>query len=250
MTWDPDYYNKTESSDPKGSNATDVRIALRIDFFNRTKQDKPEGEWAKLDELNSVPASWGFSTLEVKSSYLKGESPHNVSITLLRSINGTDDSTRSTSFNATFERPQAPSPDSDHHKIDNQDLVIALPVTFGSIILLCVAVCLWNRKTRRINIGNIMSRNRHGYKPGRGATHRMFNRNKDESIHLQDRSRSPVFEYHDHVAPAPRRDSDLGSLAGSPVATTFDHNDTGRSNAFRDELRRQQDQRGGTGYAL
>uniref|UniRef100_A0A8H7N7F0 Uncharacterized protein n=1 Tax=Bionectria ochroleuca TaxID=29856 RepID=A0A8H7N7F0_BIOOC len=241
VTWDPDYYNKTE--DKIDANTT-VLISLRLDYFNRTTQDQPEGSWTKLTELDKVPAAWGFSLLEVKNDYFQGQSPYNLTVTLMRHLNNSGVVTSSTAFNLTLERSR-PTPQKVKHKIDNQDLIIALPVTFGSIVFLLIGICLWNRKTRRIQIGNIMGRRARGYQPGVGSARRMFGgRNKDEGIRLQDRSESPVFEYRDQPSSHNRHDSDLGSLVGTPVSTTF-KGATARSNPFRDEIRRQDEHRGG-----
>lgn len=244
MTWDPDFYNQTDSDIP--SNTT-LEISLRLDFFNRTRKNSEDGKWEKLDDTNRVPAAWGMIPLPIKSSHLKGSSPHNLTITLMTNVKGSADKNESSKMEVNLDGHKFPEPEPT--KIPQQrELLIALPTTFGAIIFLVFGVFLWNRKTRRIQLGNIMSRSRHGY-TGR-KNRRMFHRNKDEGLHLQAREASPVFEYQDHAPPTiPRRDSDLGSLAGSPVTANFQHQDTtGGGNAFRNEMRRQEQERGDDRY--
>lgn len=141
--------------------------------------------------------------------------------------------------------PFDPMPPSQVPK--GQTLVIALPVTFGAIALLVVGLCLWNRKTRRIQLGNVMSRSRRGYTGRR--TRNLLNR-KNDGIQL-GAPVSPPVDYRD-IPERPRRDSEaLGSLSGSPVRAHFEEQDTtgGRRNAFRDEVGRQErERRTGTGY--
>lgn len=160
-------------------------------------------------------------------------------------------------------------------------LYIGLPTVLGFIVLLLIGTCLWNRKTRRINLGNVMGRGRGGYGVGksRGQRIRMpgSGRNKEQAIRLmdQDGADGGVASQHQYRddAPAPeergrrgetggwrrdapqhddfdfdmpRRDSDaLGSLAGTP--TEDRRMDLGRNerghNAFRDEMSRQEHER-------
>lgn len=246
MTWDPDFYNQTDLP----GNST-RQVAVRLDYLNRTTDksspdygDDSKAEFVKLDETDRVPAEWGFLPLKIKGSYLKGSEPHNITLTLMLGLQGSSDlneTSEAIPFVLDYHRP----PGDEGHHVENRDLIIALPVTCGSIVILCVAVCLWNRKTRRIQLGNIMSRSRHGY-TGRKAR-RMFTRGKknDAAIRLDEHQSAPLYEYSDHAPPQmPRRDSDLGSLAGSPITPTFrDQDPAGGNNAFRDELRRQEEER-------
>ncbi|UKZ75495.1 hypothetical protein TrVFT333_003181 [Trichoderma virens FT-333] len=230
ITWDPDYYNKT--SVPK-SNST-YEITVRLDYLNRTSN-----EWVKLKTFDDqrVPASWGFWPLQVKSDMLQGEKLNNISITLLlhRPARGI----------CTPGLPENPEPQVPK----GHTLSIALPVAFGCIIFIVIGLFLWNRKTRRIELGNIMSRSRHGYSGRKTRRNNIFRSNKDAGsiqLHNADDHLNDG-EYHD--APIPnRRDSEaLGSLAGTPIHENFERQGTtGSRNAFRDEMARQnQERRGG-----
>ncbi|KAF7553625.1 hypothetical protein G7Z17_g3509 [Cylindrodendrum hubeiense] len=228
ITWDPDYYNKTKDN-------TTYEVAVRLDYLNETS-----GDMKKLKVLDSVPAAWGFSTFTVESKHLKGSGDHNVTLTLYSNVKGSAEKTKSTAMwvqlskEPTSKNPETPS-------VTGQTLTIALPVAFGSIVLLLIGGCMWNRKTRKIAIGNIMSRKRNGY-TGR-KTRRMFGR-KDNGIQLDTRPAALSSEYRD-APERPRRDSDaLGSLANSPIDPSFQQQGTtGGRNVFRDELQRQERER-------
>ncbi|KAH6990711.1 hypothetical protein BKA56DRAFT_214715 [Ilyonectria sp. MPI-CAGE-AT-0026] len=229
VTWDPDYFNKTKGN-------TTYEVAVRLDYLNETS-----GEMKELKKFSRVPAAWGFWPMTVESKYLKGSGDHNVTLTLYSNIKGSAEKTKSTSLWVQLSKqslpknPATPTP-------TGETLTIALPVAFGSIVLLLIGGCLWNRKTRKISLGNIMSRRREGY-TGR-KTRRTFGGRKDNGIQLDTRAAGLASEYRD-APERPRRDSDaLGSLANSPVTPSFQQQGTtGGRNVFRDELQRQERER-------
>lgn len=243
VTWDPDFYNKTGSIK---SNIT-YEITVRLDFLNKTSN-----QWEKLEtyDENKVPASWGFWPLKVESKLLSGHKKYNnVTITLLSAPVGSNDKKNSFALPVVVEPPRLdlnkPTP-----KPAGRTLYIALPVCLGTIALLLIGVCMFNRSTRRIELGNIMSRARHGYS-GRKTRRRMFKSKRDNGIQLDGAEDAvPRGEYRDDDA-APqlsRRDSEgLGSLAGSPTDAHFEQQGTtgGSRNAFRDEVSRQDSERRG-----
>ncbi|KAG5663737.1 hypothetical protein KAF25_006322 [Fusarium avenaceum] len=229
VTWDPDFFNKTKSTD----NST-LMITPRLDIFNGSS-----GEWEKYKDFTdaAVPAAWGYWPFDVKSDYVKHS--HNISLTLYSNSNNSLEKTKSSTLYLHLNSEDFP--EKAHEKLPaGQTLVIALPVVFGSLFLLIVGGYLWNRKTRHIGLGNISSRSRHGY-TGR-AKRRIFGA-RDNGIQL-DTSVPPPGEYRDAPQRA-RADSDaLGSLAGSPVDPNFPHQgNAGGRNAFRDEMRRQEEER-------
>lgn len=153
----------------------------------------------------------------------------------------------SASVNVLLDKHHTPDPELSTGA-GHDELVIALPVVFGSILFIAVGLFLWNRKTRKIGIANIMSRTRrHGY-TGRSARKLLNRVRKDDGMGgIPLEPREHVTEYRDNPADGrrPRRDSDLGSLTGSPTEQAFGQAPTygGRDNAFREELRRQDEQR-------
>ncbi|KAL3958904.1 hypothetical protein ACCO45_007066 [Purpureocillium lilacinum] len=243
ITWDPDYYNRT--SDKLAGNST-YEVAVRLEYLNTTSN-----EMVLLDTFERVPAAWGFRAWKVDRSFLKGKRLNNVTIALHASVKGSYEVT-----NKTAPLPVAiTDPDLDHttpSPVPKGDtLVIALPVVFGTIALLVVGLCIWNRKTRRIDLGNIMSRSRRsrGY-DGRSRRRDLFRRGAAPPRITAFSSMLRPCPRRRTLPPAgrPRGDSDgLGSLAGSPVDPTFERQGTtgaGR-NAFRDEVARQERQRRG-----
>ncbi|KHN96830.1 uncharacterized protein MAM_05386 [Metarhizium album ARSEF 1941] len=239
ITWDPDHYNKSAAT----LNST-YFVSVRLDYLNTTSN-----EYVLLDKVDkSVPAKWGYFPLAVDGRYLKGQkSTNNITITLLG-----HDTENSIAYNnksvplpvVVSSPPLAPTAPSNAPK--GKTLTIALPATLGVIALLLIGGCIWNRKTRHIQLGNIMSRSRHGY-TGR-KTRGLFNRGrKHDAIQLDTAPLSPPpFDYRDAPEVA-RRDSDaLGSLTGSPVRGTFEEpGSTGGRNTFRNEVRRQERERRG-----
>ena len=151
-------------------------------------------------------------------------------------------------------------------------LYIGLPTVLGFCVIMIFGVCLWNRQARKISIGNIMSRSRHGYGVAKSRARRMGRRDKKaghnirlmdqlpEDQHYRDEPRH--YPAHDddgwgqqHVYRRQennneflghaRRDSDaLGSLAGTPTSANFPVTQPSQGgNAFRDELERQKRER-------
>lgn len=127
-----------------------------------------------------------------------------------------------------------------------QSLYIALPIVFAFIILSVCGGCYLNRKHRQIGLGNVMGR-RKGYGVGQSRSQRLgLSKKKEGPIQLREQVLSSDGRYRD--APVdeeqrgrqrevrrPRADSDLGSLAGSPTEERTDY--------FRDEMRRQEQER-------
>jgi hypothetical protein len=154
-------------------------------------------------------------------------------------------------------------------------LYIGLPCVLGFLLLVVLGTCIWNRRTRGIGLGNIMGRRR-GYGAGKSRAERVLagatrrRREKKEAIRLMEREvRRPEDRYRDvaggnkdsapqlpdgmwdeevpgrrqprDVEPAWRDSEALGSLAGTP--TEERRMELGSGNAFRDEVRRQQEER-------
>lgn len=111
-------------------------------------------------------------------------------------------------------------------------LYIALPTALGFVVLMIFGTCIWNRKTRKIGLGNIMGRG--GYGVGKSRRQRVFgNGARKDRILLTEQEGGQVYRDEplrsgddggwEREAPGrldgmPRRDSDaLGSLAGTPT---------------------------------
>lgn len=232
ITWDPDYFNKTTQS--SGNSTLTQEVYVRMDYYNHT-----DDSLIKVKDFDRSPAAWGFFPLTIEKSFFKQKfSAHNITLTLYTHVNGSSEKTFTDPIYLNLAEPSLPDPESPSVP-HGKTLSIALPTVFGAIILLVIGGCIWNRKSRRIGLGNVMSRNRNGY-TGR-KQRRVFGR-KDNGIQLDSRDMPPPGDYSD--APnRPRRDSEgLGSLAGSPVDANFNRGADGR-NVFRDEMDRQERER-------
>lgn len=201
-----------------------------------------------------MPAKQGYFPFDVTDKLLDGHDSNNITVTLQRRLNGTIGDPQDTTDTwpltiAKFKyKAKAPS------NINGHSLTIALPVVFGTILLLVVGLCLWNRKTRRIQLGDLMSRSKNrGYSGRSERRRRMFDSgatDADHDIQLGNGFPDDGPTYRD--APArgghhARVDSDgLDSLAASPVHESFqEQGTTGGRNAFRDEMDRQHNERTG-----
>ncbi|KAJ4164328.1 hypothetical protein LMH87_006005 [Akanthomyces muscarius] len=245
LTWDPEHYaDKSNES---------YALTVQVKQQNRTTK-----EWVFLSDFDNtqVPAKQGYFPFAVNDGLLDGHDSNNITVTLQRRLNNTignpdDVTTEYPLIVAKFKYPaKAPNNGATGHT-----LTIALPVVFGTILLLVVGMCLWNRKTRRIQLGELMSRtSKRGYSGRSERRRRMFGSgaatDADHDIQLGNGFPDDGPEYHDAPANGARRhraDSDgLDSLTTSPVHGSFQQQGTtGGRNAFRDELDRQHNERTG-----
>jgi hypothetical protein len=188
----------------------------------------------------------GFYAWTIDKSWLKGQSSNNVTLYLYPSNPAANEPQSLTGPTVMvtnrpaeyYRQPKTPAP-------KGQTLYIALPAVFGAIILLVCGTHLWNRKNRRIGLGNVMGR-RKGYGTGKSRAQRLgLRKNKnDGGIRLREQELTADGQYRDvpedrdttRAVGRARADSDaLGSLAGSPTEE--------RANYFRDEIRRQEQSR-------
>ncbi|PKS09897.1 hypothetical protein jhhlp_004520 [Lomentospora prolificans] len=252
ITWNPDFFNDTLT---KLNNTAEWRIRIRADRVDATNGSIG----AKAFETDdSYPASWGVYPWRITSSVLESKQPTNVSLLILAHRQGQAETVehRGPTVFVTYppafrtESPRLPK---------GAELYIALPSVAGFILVVVFGTCLWNKKSRKIDIGNIMSRSRHGYGVGKARARRLAGhvrksmRRKEErgvmldEWELNEGHLSPGERYRDMPAPG-RRDSDaLGSLAGTPVNDRFPRSpapDSEGRNVFREEMERQNRERG------
>ncbi|KAI1074863.1 hypothetical protein F5B20DRAFT_585873 [Whalleya microplaca] len=236
--WDTSYFSKPNTT-----------ILVVGNYLNETTGEITDQAF----ESPKTAASWGFWSYKIDSTLMKFQSAKNISLMLVSlHANGTDSEKMK---GPTITVTNYPAYHPDTGKVpQGAALYIALPTVLGFIALCLVGTCLWHRKTRKIDIGNIMSRSRHGYGVGKSARSRMGlgKKNKaNERIQLMEREveadGGEVYrDEPDRPRPdRPRRDSDaLGSLAGTPTEDRrMDFQHQGDRNAFRDELRRQNEGR-------
>ncbi|KAH8197590.1 hypothetical protein TruAng_008222 [Truncatella angustata] len=233
FTWDSSYF------------AANSTILITGDYLNSTTGEIS----SQAFQSDKMVASWGFWAMNVQSSLV---SPKNISV----SINAVNVTTGTNSTVVTGPTIAITNPPVYHQPAaklpSGAALYIALPTVFGFIIVCLVGGCIWNRKHRRIELGNVMSRTRHGgglgKLPGRGGKRRKEQKAAErvqllerdiiaeggqlyrdepqpepqyrEPQHREPERREPEPEplHREVELPRPRRDSDaLGSLAGTPT---------------------------------
>ncbi|KAL0935035.1 uncharacterized protein CTRU02_209626 [Colletotrichum truncatum] len=256
---DTTYYVTWDSSALIKGNQTDVRVKIKGKEVNGTTV----GEVVfNKDTDSSQLAAYGYYAWTANSNLIpRGQSNTTIELLMQYTINGVAQKDITGPQVLVAKRPSFHPEGAKVPK--GAELYIALPTVFGFLIICLIGGCLWNRSTRKIGLGNIMSRSRHGYGVGKSRAQRLgqrvrksvFRGGKDRGIALRTREISPDgYQYHDnpvdqhHDVGRPRRDSDaLGSLAGSPTEDRFHDRfqDTGvqGGNAFRDEMRRQERER-------
>ena len=218
--------------------------------------DAETGE--KGDEVFKSPklqAKNGFWTCNIEKHFMDNRVGNNITLTMSRLASGGNETEVETIEGPRVliaKPPRASQPSGSG--ANKPAIYIGLPTIFGFIILCLVGTCLWNRRARRITIGNVMSRARHGGSgfPLGKRSRASKQRKADERIALMERELAAEGGdvYRDNVPPSPpsipRRDSDaLGSLAGTPTEDRrmdFDGVAQGQ-NRFRDELKRQNNER-------
>ncbi|KAI1424909.1 hypothetical protein F5Y12DRAFT_714775 [Xylaria sp. FL1777] len=253
FTWDPSYF--------AGDNST---VHVVANYIDQTTGDVNTDSPAFT--TNDTLSHFGFMAIAITDQQLSSQRSQNISLSMFGVVNGTTTERPGPQFLITT-RP-GPVADSRHNLPKGAAVYIAIPTVFGFIIAAVIGTCIWNRHHRRIHLPSVMGRNYKVGKSGRsgksvrsrlGLGGRKKTAKANERIQLMEREvRAEGGEvYHDlpHPASRPRRDSDaLGSLAGTP--TEDRHMELGRQgtgsgrdhsaatgNAFRDELKRQQNER-------
>ncbi|KAI0160747.1 hypothetical protein GGR57DRAFT_456219 [Xylariaceae sp. FL1272] len=242
FTWDSSYFNSTD-------NAT---ASIVGNYVNETTLEATEYAF-QFDTFNAM----GYKAITITSDYLRYQGSQNISLSLLVLVN--NNSKKIARPGPTIKVTNRPGYKavSGHGRLpQGAALYIALPTVFGFIILCVIGGCWWNRKHRRIELGNVMSRTR---KPFSGIGDKVSRTRKarkaNERIQLMEREvAAEGGEMYRDIPepPRPRRDSnDLGSLAGTPTEDrqmnlgrpTARGDSPTRGNTFRDELKRQDNER-------
>ncbi|KAJ0122267.1 hypothetical protein J7T55_002779 [Diaporthe amygdali] len=258
VTWDTSVFNSTNTT-----------VILEGSYINATT-----GEIAsQAFSSDKITAGWSYYAWAVDSKLMQGKS--GVNITLFLNALDVDQNTTAKSYKGpTVLVTKTPTYHQAPPKMPTgAALYIGLPTVLGFCVVMIFGVCLWNRKARKIAIGNIMSRSRHGYGIAKGRAKRLGRRDKKAAIRLMDQlpedqhyRDEPQYHsaradddgwgqqhvvYHHHqqnnneFLGHARRDSDaLGSLAGTPTSAHFPSTQPPQGgNAFREELERQQRER-------
>ncbi|KAK3393583.1 hypothetical protein B0H63DRAFT_20602 [Podospora didyma] len=233
ITWDPSVF---------GSTNTTVKV---IGSYGNNITDQAFSS-------DNMVAGWGFYQWSVVDTLISTKGGNNVNITLHIAALPVGAALANWYTGPTVQVAYIPGPEARKSPTPTGPaLYIALPTVLGFVAIMILGTCYWNRRARRIGLGNIMSRaGRHGYGVGKSRRQRMGGQDKttkEQAIHLMDRGGASGSEsaaatghvYRDDPLPQqhnafktnknvyygdddaegrPRRDSDaLGSLAGSPT---------------------------------
>ncbi|KAI0121234.1 hypothetical protein BJ170DRAFT_152220 [Xylariales sp. AK1849] len=256
LLWDTSYFGTDNTT-----------IMVQGNYFNETTGATDSQAFTS----ERMAASWGFWSLTVDSALMQGSSSKNISLQIA-ALNASGSASRQIIKGPTVLVTNKPTYHKEPTKLPSgAGLYIGIPAVFAFIVVCVLGTFLWNRKHRKINLGNVMSRSRHGYGIGKSARTRMgtgkSSKDKKAAERVQLMEREIAVNggqvYHDEPGGLgigiPRRDSDaLGSLAGTPTEErrmefhrpgTREEGDRsasaadGERNLFRDELSRQNDER-------
>ncbi|KAK0117983.1 hypothetical protein ONS95_012294 [Cadophora gregata] len=228
VTWDKDFFAQKNAS-----------VNIVANYVNDT------GHGPVAFKSDPVSTSDGYYVWTIQKDWLQELKTNNVTLFLNR-INlpaGAQLSLEGPTVRVkVYEKPIYHQPPSSAP--NGQSLYIALPTVLGFILLCVIGGYFWNRKNRKIGLGNVMGR-KSGYGTGKSRSQRM-GLGKNGDIQLRDRDLTGSGQYHDSPAKVAKglgrerefdRDSDgLGSLASSPAGNEG-------HNYFREELRRQEEMR-------
>lgn len=247
--------------------ASNTSIKVQGNYFNETTGEVTSQAFVS----ETMMASWGFWSLPVTKALMQGTSGQNISVQIA-ALNATTSTNSIIIKGPTILVTNAPTYQSPPAKAPHgAALYIGIPVVFGFVALCLIGVCMWNRHHRKITLGNVMSRTRHGPLGKIGMSKRRREQKAAERVQLMERevaaSGGQVYrdepDHHagvpDHMD-IPRRDSDaLGSLVGTPAEER--HMDfahalqapgsrdereapaAGETNRFRAEMKRQDQDR-------
>jgi hypothetical protein len=228
VTWDTNFFTE--------KNAT---VLVQANFVNAS-----DGGAQAFQSPNTING-YGFISWTIDKEMLRGKSWNNVTLFIVPLNPIANEPT-------SFQGPtvQVTNRPADYYRQQpakapkGQSLYIALPTVFGFIILCVCGGYIINRKHRKIGLGNVMGR-RNGYGVGKSRTQRLgLGKKNSGAIRLREQELTAGGQYRDTLAEREERsraghtrtDSDtLGSLAGTPTEE--------RPNYFRDEMRRQEQNR-------
>jgi len=224
VTWDSSYFDSNET------------VYVQANYVNTTR-DGPQA-------YQSAPLSnaWGFVSWTISSDWLKSLSSNNVTLYITaqggRSVPGPTVMVTTSPTPEPYHQPPTQAP-------KGKDLYITLPAVAGFVILCVCGGFILNRQHRKIGLGNVMGQ-RQGYGVGKSRRQRLGLSKKSGAIRLREQELTADGQYRDvpvqqeaRVAGHIRGDSDgLASL----VATPTEEGPRG-GNIFRDEIRRQEQER-------
>lgn len=158
VTWDASALNST-------------KVTVTGTYLNSTTGETGDDAFT-ADELR---ASWSYYAWTPNKGYLSHGNGSAVRVVLsLKELSADGETATATHAGPTVLVTKAPKYQQAAPELPKgAALYIGLPVIFGFCLLMVCGVCAWNRKTRHIGLGNIMSRGRHGYGIAKSRAKRM-----------------------------------------------------------------------------
>ncbi|KAL2106762.1 hypothetical protein VUR80DRAFT_6232 [Thermomyces stellatus] len=161
ITWDPKFFTN-ETSVAKEP----VKVSLEAHRLGDSRElgDK---RWQTKDK-DKIPLRYGVYGWKPPKSVLHGREPANVTIVMRTYYKDSDDedaqykSYEYVGPTVVVENKKGPAY-KGATKPENQELYVALPIISIAVVLVVGGVFWYNRNLRRIGLGNVMSRERHGY---------------------------------------------------------------------------------------
>lgn len=159
MTWDPKWFTN-ETSVAKEP----VQVSLEAHRLGESREigDK---RWQTKDK---IPLRYGVFGWKPPKNVLHGREPANVTL-IMRTYYKDSDDEDAQFKNYEYVGPtvlveKKPGPGyKGMTKPENQELYIALPVISIAVLTVVLGIFCYNRNLRRIGVGNVMSRKRHGF---------------------------------------------------------------------------------------
>lgn len=184
MTWDASYF----------AAAPNTTVLVTGNLFNATSGAVTTQAFSS----NTLAAAWSFYAWTVDSALLKGATSAGVHMRIsLSYIDAGNSSAHVAGPIITVANPE-PYRQKPAKAPTGAALYIGLPCVLGFVAIMLVGTCIWNRRARRIGLGNVMSRSRfgelgmgrsRGYGVGKSRRQRVgaVNLDSKDAIDLQNR---------------------------------------------------------------
>ncbi|KAI9849075.1 MAG: hypothetical protein M1838_000276 [Thelocarpon superellum] len=133
--------------------------------------------------------NYGFISVTMDDNWRQGNSMNNLTFTMVE-LDPTADARAKTIGGPTValiqKPPTYPQPSPPTQAPNKLGLMVGLPVTLGSLVMIMLCLYVSTRKTRRIGLGNVMGRRR-GYGVGKSRRQRLrTGRVRGGAIRLSD----------------------------------------------------------------
>ncbi|KAK7745552.1 hypothetical protein SLS53_003052 [Cytospora paraplurivora] len=181
VTWDASVF----------SNTTNTTVKIEGSYVNATTGEVTSQAFSSPE----IEAGWSYYAWTVESKLIPlGSRAVNITLALSALTTTTNNNDTNATVASSYMGPtvlvtKAPAYHNPAPQLPSgAALYVGLPAVLGFCVLMLFGVCVWNRQARRIGIGNIMSRGRHGYGAARERARRRLTirRDRKQAIRLGD----------------------------------------------------------------